>query len=192
MWELDYKESWALKNWCFWTVVLGKTLESPLDSKEIQPVNPNRNKPWLFIRRTDAEAEAQILWPPDIKSWPIGKDPDAGKDWRQEEKGLTEDEMASVTQWTWLWANSRKWWRTGKASMLQFVGLQRIRHDLATEQHIPVFSSICTFICKFKMYLLSTYVISMEGLALGKKKKKKKTGEKPLPKNLCNRKDRGT
>ena len=86
-WELDYKESWALKNWCFWTVVLEKTLESPLDCKKIQPVHPERNQSWIFIGRTDAEAETPILWPPDAKNWVIGKDPDAGKDWRQEEKG---------------------------------------------------------------------------------------------------------
>ena len=89
----DYKESWALKNLCFWTVVLEKTLENPLDCKEIQPVHPKRNQSWIFIGRTDAEAETPILWPPDAKSWLIGKDPDAGKDWRQEEKGMTEDEM---------------------------------------------------------------------------------------------------
>ena len=93
MWELDYKESWALKNWYFWTVVLEKTLESPLDYKEIKPVNPKGNQSWIFIGRTDAEAETPILWPPDAKNWLIGKDPDAGKDWRQEEKGMTEDEM---------------------------------------------------------------------------------------------------
>ena len=92
MWELDYKESWVLKNWCFWTVVLEKTLESPLDSKEIQPVNPKGNQSWIFIGRSDAEAETPILWPPDLKSWLICKDPDAGKNWRQEENG-TEDEM---------------------------------------------------------------------------------------------------
>ena len=93
MWELDYKESWALKNWCFWSVELEKTLESPLDCKEIQPVNPKGNQSWRFIWRTDVEAEAPILWPPDVKNWLIGKDPDAGKDLRQEEKGMTEDEM---------------------------------------------------------------------------------------------------
>ena len=92
-WELDHKESWAPKNWCFWTVVLEKTLESPLDCKEIQPVNPKGNQFWMFIGRTDTEAETPILWPPDAKNWLIGKDPDAGKDWRQEEKGMTEDEM---------------------------------------------------------------------------------------------------
>ena len=93
MWELDHKESWALKNWCFWTVVLEKTLESPLDCKEIQPVHPKGNQSWMFIGRTDAEAETPILWPPYGKSWLIGKDPDAGKDWRQKEKETTEDEM---------------------------------------------------------------------------------------------------
>ena len=87
MWELDYKESWAPKIWCFWTVVLKKALQSPLDCKEIQPVNPKINQFWIFIVRADAEAEAAILWPPDAKNWLIWKDPDAGKDWRQEEKG---------------------------------------------------------------------------------------------------------
>ena len=93
MCELDYKESWAQKNWCFRTVVLEKTLESPLDCKEIQPVHPKGDQSWVFIGRTDTKAEAPILWPPDVKSWLIRKDPDAGKDWRQEEKGTTEDEM---------------------------------------------------------------------------------------------------
>ena len=88
---LDCEESWVPKNWCFWTAVLEETLESPLDSKEIKPVNPKRYQSWIFIGRIDAEAP--ILWPPDVKSWLIGKDPDAGKDWRQEEKGMTEDEM---------------------------------------------------------------------------------------------------
>ena len=99
MWELDYKESWALKNWCFWTVVLEKTLESPLDCKEIKPVNPKGNQSWIFIGRTDAEAEAQMLWPPDVKNWLIGKEPDAGKDWRQEEKRETEDEIIRWHHW---------------------------------------------------------------------------------------------
>ena len=91
--ELDYKESWVLKNWCFWTVVLEKTLESPLDCKEIQPVHPKGNQSWIFTGRTNAEAETPILWSPDVNSQLIGKDPDAGKDWGQEEKGATEDEM---------------------------------------------------------------------------------------------------
>ena len=93
MWELDYKESWAQKNWYFWTVVLDKTLENPLNCREIQPVHPKGNQSWIFIGRTDAEAETPILWPPDAKNWLIWKDPDAGKDWRWEEKGMTEDEM---------------------------------------------------------------------------------------------------
>ena len=91
MWELDYKESWAPKNWCFWTVVLEKTLESPLECKEIQSVHPKGNQFWVFIGGTDTETP--ILWPPDAKNWLIGKDPDAGKDWRREEKGTTEEEI---------------------------------------------------------------------------------------------------
>ena len=94
MWDLEYKESWALKNWCFWTVVLEKTLESPLDCKEIQSVHPKGNQSWVFIGRTDVEAETLILWPPDAKCWLIWKDPNAKKDCGQEEKGMTEDEMA--------------------------------------------------------------------------------------------------
>ena len=94
MWELDCEESWALKNWCFCTVMLEKTLESPLDCKEIQPVHSKGDESWVFIGRTDAEAETLILWPPDAKSWLIGKDSDAGRDWGQEEKGTTKDEMA--------------------------------------------------------------------------------------------------
>ena len=92
--ELDYKESWAPQNWCFWTVVLEKTLGSPLDCKEIQPVHRKGDWSWVFIGRTDVEAETPILWPPDMKTWLIGKDPDAGKGWRQKEKGRTEDVMA--------------------------------------------------------------------------------------------------
>ena len=99
MWELDYKESWVPKNWCFWTVVLEKTLESPLDCKEIQPVHPKGNQSWIFTGRTDAEAETPILWPSDVKKWLIGKDLDAGKDWSQEEKGMTEDEMVGWHHW---------------------------------------------------------------------------------------------
>ena len=99
MWEVDYKESWVPKNWCFWTVVLEKTLESPSDNKEIQPVYPKWNQSWIFIGRTDAEAENPILWLPDVKNWLIWKDPDAGKDGRQEEKGMTEDEMVRWQNW---------------------------------------------------------------------------------------------
>ena len=93
MWKLDHKEGWAPKNWYFQIVVLEKTLENPLDSKEIKPVNPKGNEPWIFIGRTDTEADGPILWPSDVKSWHIGKDPDAGKDWKWTEKGMTEDEM---------------------------------------------------------------------------------------------------
>ena len=99
MWELDYKDSWALENWSFWTVVLEKTLKSSLDFKEIKPVNPEGNQSQIFIGRTDAEAETLTLWPPDVKNWLIGKDPDAGKDWRWEEKGTTEDVMIGWHHW---------------------------------------------------------------------------------------------
>ena len=99
MWELDYKEGWTSENWCFHTVVLGKTLESPFDCKEIKPVNPKGNQSWIFIGRTDAVAEAPIFWPPDEENWLIGKDPHAGKGWRQEERRITEDEMAGWHRW---------------------------------------------------------------------------------------------
>ena len=117
MWELDYKESWLPKNWCFWTVVLEKTLESPLNSKKIQPVHP-KDHSWIFIRRTDAQAGTPILWPPDAKNWLLGKDLDAGKDWRQEEKRTTEDEMVGwhhhwsplITNTYSVSVSSRSWW----------------------------------------------------------------------------------
>ena len=131
MWELDYKESWVLKNWFFWTVVLEKTLESPLDFKEIQPVHPKGNQSWIFIGSIHAEAETPILWPPDAKSWLIGKDPDAGKDWRWEEKAMTrrwDGWMASPNQWTWGWVISGSWWWTGRPGVLQSMGLQRVGH----------------------------------------------------------------
>ena len=99
MWELDCEESWALENWCFWTVVMEKTLESPLDYKEIQPVNSEGDQPWDFFGRNDAEAETPVLWPPHAKSWLIGKDSDAGRDWGLEEKVTTEDEMAGWHHW---------------------------------------------------------------------------------------------
>ena len=120
-------------NWCFWTVVLEKTLESPLDCKEIQPVHPKGDWSWIFIVRTDAETETPILWPPDVKNCLIWKDSDAGKDWKQEERGTTEDEMASPTQWTWVWANSRSWLWTGRPFVLQSMGLQRVGHNWAAE-----------------------------------------------------------
>ena len=133
MWELACKESWAPKNWCFWTVVLDKTLESPLDCKKIQPVHPKGDQSWVFIWRTDVEAETPILWPPHAKSWLIGKDPDAWKDWGQEEKGMTEDKMSSSIQWTWVWVASGSWWWTGRPGLLWSMGSQRVGHDWATE-----------------------------------------------------------
>ena len=134
MWELDHEEGWALKYWCFWIVVLEKTLESPLDCTEIKPVSPKGNQPWISIQRTDAEAQVLQLWPPDAKSWLIRKDPDAGKDWRQKEKGMIwrwDCWLASLTPWTWVWASSVRWWRTGRPGMLQS---KEVGHDWATEQ----------------------------------------------------------
>ena len=124
MWELDYKESWAPKNWCFWTVVLEKTPESPLDCKEIQPVHP-KDQSWVFIVRTDAEAEPPILWAPHMKCWLMegGERDDRGWDgW-----------MASPTRWTWVWVDSRSWWWTGRPSMLRFMKSQRVGHNWAIE-----------------------------------------------------------
>ena len=128
--RVDYKESWVPKNWCFWTLVWENNFESPLDYKEIQSDYPKGNWSWTFIGRTDGEAETLILWPPFAKNWFILKDPDAGKDWRREENGMTEDEMV---WWTWVSVTSRSWWWTGKPSMLQSMGLQRVEHDWATE-----------------------------------------------------------
>ena len=127
---LDHTEGWTPKNWGFQTMVLEKTLESLLDCKEIQPVHPKENQSWIFIGRTDVEAETSILWPPGAKSWLIGKDPDAEKDWRQEEKATTEDDgwMASPTLWMWAWVSCRSWWWTGRPGVLQSMGSQR-RHD---------------------------------------------------------------
>ena len=133
MWELDYKESWALKNWCFWTVVLEKTLESPLDCKEIQPVNPKGNQSWIFTGRTDDEAEAPILWPPDAKNRLTGKDPAAGKAEGERDDRGWNGWMASLTGWTWVWASSRNWWWTGKPGVLQSLGSARVRHNWATD-----------------------------------------------------------
>ena len=136
MWELYCEESWAPKNLSFWTVVLEKTLESPLDCKEIQPVCSKGDQSWVFIGRNDAKAETLVLWPPHAKSWLTGRDSDAGEDWGQEEKGTTEDEMAGwhhLTQWTWVWVNSGSWWWTGRPGVLRFLRSQRVGHDWATE-----------------------------------------------------------
>ena len=131
MWELDYKESRAPKNWCFWTVVLEKTLESPLDCKEIQPVHPKGNKFWIFIGRTDAVAETPILWPSDGKTWLICIYPDAGKDWRCKEKG--EVGWHHRLNGHWAWVASGSWWWTWRPGVLQSTGSQRVGHYWATE-----------------------------------------------------------
>ena len=136
MWKLDHKESWAVKNWCFWTMVLEKTLESPLDCKEIQPVHPKGNQPWTFIGRTDAEAETPILWPPDAKNKLIRKRPWC---WERLKAGGEGDDrgwdcwMASLTQWTWVWVSSRSWRRARKPVVLQPMGPQRVRLSDLTE-----------------------------------------------------------
>ena len=128
-WIVKKAEHWridAFELWCW------RTLESPLDCKEIQPVHP-RDQSWVFTGRTDAKAETLILWPPYAKSWLIGKDPDAGRDWVQEEKGTTEDEMTSPTRWTWVWVNSGSRWWTEEPGILWFMGSQRVGHEWATE-----------------------------------------------------------
>ena len=134
MWELDHKESREMKNWWFWTVVLEKTLDSPLDCKEIQPVNPKGNQSWIFIGRTDAEAEVPILWPPDVKNWLIGKGHDTGKHWRQEENETMEDETVGWHHWLSgrVWASSRSWWQTETPGVLQSM-VQRVGHNWTTE-----------------------------------------------------------
>ena len=129
--QAEHRRTDALELWCW------RRLESPLDCKEIQPVHPKGDQSWIFIGRTDAEAEIPILWPADAKNWLIWKDPDAGKDWRQEEKGATEDEwdgwMASLTQWTWVWVDSGSWWWTGRPGVLQSMESQRVRYNRVTE-----------------------------------------------------------
>ena len=130
MWELDYKESWAPKNWCFWIVVLEKTLESLMDCKEIKSVHPKRNQSWIFTGRTEVEAETPILWSLDVKSGLTGKDSDSGKDWRQKEKGETrerDDWMASLSQWTWVWASSRD--GEGQRNLVSYSPLSHRKSD---------------------------------------------------------------
>ena len=136
MWELDCEESWAPKNWCFWTSVLENTLESPLDCKEIQPVHPKGDQMWKYIGNTGAEAETSILWPPDVNNWLIWKDPDAGKDWGLREKRTTEDEMVGWHHWL----NGHKFEQAPgdsegqRPGVLQSMGSQRVWHDLVTDQ----------------------------------------------------------
>ena len=129
-----------LKNWCFLTVVLEKTLESPVNSKKVKPVNPKGNQPWIFMEG-HAEAEAPILWPPDVKSQLTGKDPDAGKYWGREVKGMTgwDGWLASSTQRTWVWANSQREWRTGKPGELPSMGSQRVGYKWVTEQELDIY-----------------------------------------------------
>ena len=135
MWELDYKESWVLKNWCFWTVVLEKTLESPLDSKEIHPVHPKGDQSWVFIGRTDVEAETPIFWPSDVKSWFIWKIPDAGKIEGRRRRGQQRmrwlDDITNSMDMSL--SNSGSWWWLGRPGVLWFMGSQRVRHDWVTE-----------------------------------------------------------
>ena len=130
MWELDYKESWALKNWCFWTVVLEKALESPVDCKEIQPVHPKGDQSWVFIGRTDDEAETPILWLPHLKSPWCWQGLRAGRE--GDHRGW-DGWMASLTWWAWVWVNSGCWWWTRRPGMLRFLGSQRVGYDWATE-----------------------------------------------------------
>ena len=134
MWELDYEESWALKNWCFWTVVLEKTLESPLDCTEIQPVH-SEDQPWDFFGRNDAKAETPVLWPPHAMSWLTGKDwcwEGLGAGGEGDDRGW-DGWMASWIWWMWVWVNSWSWWWTGRPGMLRFMGSQRVGHDWANE-----------------------------------------------------------
>ena len=136
MWELDCEEGWVPKNWCFWTVVLEKTLESPLDCKEIQPVHSEGDQPWDFFGENDAKAETPVLWLPHAKSWLIWKDPDARRDLgvgREGDNRGWDGWMASLTRWTWVWVNSGSWWWTGRPGVLRFMGSQRVRHDWAIE-----------------------------------------------------------
>ena len=144
MWELDHKESWALKNWCFWTVVLEKTLEAPLDCKEIQPVHPKGDQPWVFIGRTDVETETPILWPPDVKDWLIEKDLRVGKIEGGRRSGRQRMRWLNgiTNSMAWVWTSSGSLWWTGKPGMLQSMGLQRVGYDWVTEkQRGPIWMS---------------------------------------------------
>ena len=135
MWELDCEESWVPKNWCFWTVVLEKTPESPLDCKEIQPVHSEGDQSWVFFGRNVAKAESPVLWPPHVKSWLIGKDSDLlglGAGGEGDDRGW-DGWMAPPTRWTWVWVNSGRWWWTGRPGILRFMESQRVRHGWVTE-----------------------------------------------------------
>ena len=154
MWDLDYKESWAQKNWCFWTVLLKKILKSPSACKEIQPVHPKGNQSWIFIGRIDVEAETPIFWPPDTKYWLTGKTLmlekiEGGQ--RRDDRGW-DGWMASPIQWTWVWVSSRSWWWTGGPGVLQSMASQRVRRDWATELN---WTDI--YICIFLFCLICLY-----------------------------------
>ena len=162
MWELDYKESWAPKKWYFWTLVLEKTLESPLGCKEIKPVNPKGNLSWIFNGWTDAEAGTLILWPPDVKNWLIGKDPNTGKDWRQEEKGMTEDEMVGWHHWLDGHESEQALGASDGQGSLQSMGSQRVRHKWATDlnwRQTVVLFRIISFYTKKKKKKKKTFFL---------------------------------
>ena len=160
--ELDHQESWAPKNWCFWTVVLEKILENPLDCKKIKPVNPKGNRSWIFIGRTDAEAETPLLWPPDVKNWLTGKDPDAGKDSMQE-KGTTEDDMAGWNHWL----NGHEFEqapgvgdRQGSLEVLQSMGSQRVGQDWEAELNWHFWTSLYFDPKNFQLKVYNLWPIS--------------------------------
>ena len=147
MWELDCEKSWAPKNWCFWAVVLEKTLESPLDYKEIQPVHSKGDQSWVFFGRNDDKAETPILWPRLAKSWLIGKDwcwEGLGAGGEGDDRGW-DGRMASLTRWTWIWVNSGSWWWTGRPGVLRFIGSQRVGHYWVTELNWSLWSK-CWFV----------------------------------------------
>ena len=152
---LDYKESWAPKNWCFWTVVLEKTLESPLDCKEIQPIHPKGDQSCMFIGRTDVEAETPVLWPPDVKSWLIWKYPDAGKIDGRRRRGWQRMRWLDgiTTQWIWVWLSSGNWWWTGRPSVEEawFMGLYRVGNSWIAEQNWTELNQFIAIAC-CKMY----------------------------------------
>ena len=172
MWELDYKVSWAPKNWCFWTVLLKKTLESPLDCQEIQPVHSEGDQSWVFFGRTDAEAETPVLWPPHAKCWLIGKDwcwEGLGAGGEGDDRGW-DGWMASPTLWTWIWVNSGSWWWTGRPGVLQFMGLQRVGHDWVNWTELNAFKvfleiSLTVLIPFHFLFFCSTTVIPLLSLS---------------------------
>ena len=156
MWELDYEQSWALKNWWFWTVVLEKILESPLDCKEIQPVHSEGDQPWDFFGRNDAKAETPVLWPPHETCWLIGKDwcwEGLGAGGQGDDRGW-DGWMASLTRWMWVWVNSGSWWWTGRPGVLRFMGSQRVRHDWATELNWTELKGIGSYMFMFGEYAI--------------------------------------